>query len=68
MKYLVFSDVHGSIDSLRKVIEFYKTNAISKMFILGDLLYHGPRNDIPEGYAPKQVISLFISPTGFPAL
>ncbi len=58
MKYLVFSDVHGSIDSLRKVIEFYKNNAISKMFILGDLLYHGPRNDIPEGYAPKQVISL----------
>ena len=57
MKYLVFSDVHGAYDSIQKVINFYERNGIDRMLILGDLLYHGPRNDIPEGYAPKSVIA-----------
>lgn len=58
MKYLVFSDLHGSINSLRKLINYFENNDVDKMLILGDLLYHGPRNDIPEGYAPKEVINL----------
>ncbi|MDD6302314.1 MAG: phosphodiesterase [Bacillales bacterium] len=58
MKYLICSDVHGSIDSFSKVVELFKSNNFDKLIILGDLLYHGPRNDIPFGYAPKEVIKL----------
>lgn len=58
MNYLICSDVHGSIMTFKKVIDFFIENKFDKLIILGDLLYHGPRNDIPQGYKPKEVIAL----------
>ena len=58
MKLLIASDIHGSAyycDLLLKEIE--KENP-DKILILGDILYHGPRNDLPRDYAPKQVIAM----------
>ena len=58
--YVICSDVHGSITTLRKVVDFFLVNKFDKLIILGDLLYHGPRNNIPRGYNPKEVIKLLI--------
>ena len=58
MKYLVVSDIHGSIDSAEILIEKFLANKCDKILLLGDILYHGPRNDLPNKYAPKQVITL----------
>lgn len=58
MKYLIISDIHGSKYYLEKVLEIYKNENCNKIIILGDVLYHGPRNDLPEGYNPKEVIKL----------
>lgn len=61
MKYLIVSDIHGSSESaqiiLNKSIEF----SCDKIIILGDILYHGPRNDLPKFYNPKKVIELLNS-------
>ncbi len=59
MKLFICSDIHGDIASAEKVIEFYKKEDADKILILGDVLYHGPRNDLPKDYAPKKVIELF---------
>ena len=56
MKFLIASDIHGSAfycDLLLKAIEDEKAD---RVLILGDILYHGPRNDLPKDYAPKKVI------------
>ena len=58
MRYLVFSDLHGSIIYAKKIIEEFKSGNYDKMLCLGDILYHGPRNDLPNGYNPKEVIKL----------
>lgn len=58
MKLLICSDIHGDLDSMQKVFKAYKDEKADKILILGDLLYHGPRNDLPSTYAPKQVIEL----------
>ena len=58
MKWLIASDIHGSAYFCEKLIEAYKRENAGKMLLLGDILYHGPRNDLPEGYAPKQVIAM----------
>ena len=58
MKLLICSDIHGDLDSMEKVLDAYKTENADKILILGDLLYHGPRNDLPSTYAPKKVIEL----------
>lgn len=58
MKLLICSDIHGDLDSIEKVLCAYKTEKADKILILGDLLYHGPRNDLPDTYAPKEVIKL----------
>ena len=58
MKLLICSDIHGDLDSMKKVLEAYKSENADKLLILGDLLYHGPRNDLPTTYAPKKVIEL----------
>lgn len=56
MKYLVFSDLHGSYTLLERLLNVFNENKCDKIICLGDLLYHGPRNDLPSGYAPKKVI------------
>ncbi len=58
MKWLIASDIHGSAYYCKKLIESYKSEKADKLLLLGDILYHGPRNDLPEGYDPKAVISM----------
>ena len=58
MKILICSDIHGDLDSMQKILEAYKSEGAEKILILGDLLYHGPRNDLPPTYNPKAVIKL----------
>ena len=58
MKFLIASDIHGSEFYCRKLIEAYKNENADRLVLLGDILYHGPRNDLPEGYAPKKVIEI----------
>ena len=61
MKILIASDIHGSAYYCRKLLEALDREGAPRMLLLGDILYHGPRNDLPEEYAPKQVISLLNS-------
>lgn len=56
MKYLICSDIHGSIDSTLKLCDIFKNKACDYILLLGDVLYHGPRNDLPPHYEPKRVI------------
>ncbi|HAS38634.1 MAG TPA: phosphodiesterase [Ruminococcaceae bacterium] len=58
MKWLIASDIHGSAYWCRKLIEAYKKEKADKLILLGDVLYHGPRNDLPDEYAPKEVIEI----------
>ena len=58
MKYMFASDVHGSAYYCRKMLNAYREEKAERLVLLGDLLYHGPRNDLPKDYAPKEVISM----------
>lgn len=58
MKFLIISDIHGSETALQKVLNIYKECDFNKIIICGDLLYHGARNPLPEGYNPKGVYEL----------
>lgn len=58
MKLLIASDIHGSALYCGRLLERMEALQPDKLVLLGDLLYHGPRNDLPEGYAPKQVIPM----------
>ncbi len=58
MKILIASDIHGSAFYCEKLVEAYKRENAEKLLLLGDILYHGPRNDLPEGYDPKAVIEM----------
>lgn len=58
MKLVVASDIHGSALYCRKFLDCYKKENADKLILLGDILYHGPRNDLPEEYAPKKVIEM----------
>ena len=58
MKYLIASDLHGSAYYCEKLMEAYEREGADRLLLLGDLLYHGPRNDLPRDYAPKRVIDL----------
>ena len=58
MKLMIASDIHGSAPCCRKMLEAYVREKADRLLLLGDILYHGPRNDLPEGYAPKEVIAM----------
>ncbi len=58
MKWFVASDIHGSAFYCRKMLQAYDREGADRMLLLGDLLYHGPRNDLPEGYDPREVARL----------
>lgn len=58
MKWMIASDLHGSTYYCRKMLEAFEREGADRLFLLGDLLYHGPRNDLPREYAPKEVIPL----------
>lgn len=55
MKLFFMSDIHGSIDWLNRALEKFEQEQADYIVLLGDLLYHGPRNPLPEGYNPKEV-------------
>lgn len=61
MKLMFASDLHGSAFYCDKMIESYRRSKADKLILLGDLLYHGPRNDLPKEYAPKEVIGMLNS-------
>ena len=58
MKLLIASDIHGSAYYCKKLMDVMEKEQPDKLLLLGDLLYHGPRNDLPREYAPKQVIPM----------
>ncbi len=58
MKLLIASDIHGDIESTRILINAFEENKCDKILLLGDILYHGPRNNLPGKYAPKEVTEL----------
>ena len=58
MKLLVASDIHGSAAYCEELIRAIKRESPDRILLLGDLLYHGPRNDLPKEYAPKKVIEM----------
>ncbi len=58
MKFLIASDIHGSAYFCQKLLEAYKRENADRLLLLGDILYHGPRNDLPREYNPKMVIKM----------
>ena len=58
MKWLIASDIHGSAYWCRRLLEKYAQEKADRLILLGDVLYHGPRNDLPDEYAPKKVIEM----------
>lgn len=58
MKLMIASDIHGSAYYCRKMLERYEEEKAEKLILLGDILYHGPRNDLPKEYDPKAVIAM----------
>ena len=58
MKWMIASDLHGSAYYGKKMVEAFEREGAGRLLLLGDLLYHGPRNDLPRDYAPKKVIPM----------
>ncbi|MBE6693972.1 MAG: phosphodiesterase [Ruminococcaceae bacterium] len=58
MKLMIASDIHGDKDSCLMMRAAFEAERADKLLLLGDLLYHGPRNDLPSTYAPKEVIKI----------
>ena len=58
MKWMIASDLHGSAYYCKKMVEAFEREGVDRLLMLGDLLYHGPRNDLPRDYAPKEVIPM----------
>ena len=58
MKWMIASDIHGSEFYCKQLLEAYEREKAGRLLLLGDILYHGPRNDLPTGYAPKKVIEM----------
>ena len=61
MKWMIASDLHGSYYYAQQLQQAFEREQADRLLFLGDLLYHGPRNDLPRDYAPKQVIPLLNS-------
>ncbi len=58
MKFIFASDIHGSAKYTKKLLEAFEREGADRLFLLGDILYHGPRNPLPEGYNPAEVAAL----------
>mgnify|MGYP002129994549 CR=1 FL=1 len=58
MKLLIASDIHGAADCCRSLLDAWDREGADRLLLLGDILYHGPRNPLPEGYAPKEVLAM----------
>lgn len=58
MKLFIASDIHGSAKYCREMLEAYERERADQLLLLGDILYHGPRNPLPEEYSPAEVVGL----------
>ena len=58
MKLIIASDIHGGAECCKALLDAAERESADKILLLGDILYHGPRNDLPEDYAPKKVIEM----------
>lgn len=58
MKLIIASDIHGSKTHCERLLEAFEAEKAEKLLLLGDILYHGPRNPFPDGYAPAEVVAL----------
>ena len=58
MKLMIASDIHGCAPACEALLNVFAASGADRLILLGDLLYHGPRNDLPEGYNPKAVIAM----------
>ncbi len=58
MKFMIASDIHGSAFYCKEMLDAFFREQADKLLLLGDILYHGPRNDLPKEYAPKTVLKL----------
>lgn len=58
MKWMIASDIHGSAYWCARLLEAFEREGAERLVLLGDLLYHGPRNALPEGYAPMEVAAM----------
>ena len=61
MKLMIASDIHGAAGFCREMLEAFERERADRLVLLGDILYHGPRNDLPEDYDPKKVIAMLNS-------
>ncbi|PHV71682.1 YfcE family phosphodiesterase [Sporanaerobium hydrogeniformans] len=57
MKYMILSDIHGSETCLQKALSHFEDGHFDFLILLGDILYHGPRNPLPEGHNPSGVVT-----------
>ncbi len=64
MKLMVASDIHGSAYWCRRLLEAFDREGADRLLLLGDILYHGPRNDLPEEYAPMEVAAMLNARAG----
>ena len=60
MKLFIASDIHGSALWCEKMLDGFENSGAEKLILLGDILYHGPRNDLPDGYDPKATVGTAI--------
>ena len=58
MKFLIASDLHGSAEACRKMLSAFETENADRILLLGDILYHGPRNNLPNNYNTKEVLNM----------
>lgn len=58
MKFLIASDIHGSAYYCRRLLSRWDAEQADRLLLLGDILYHGPRNDLPRDYQPKEVLAM----------
>ena len=58
MKLMIASDIHGSAYYCKALLAAFEKEQAQRLLILGDVLYHGPRNDLPREYAPKEVLAM----------
>jgi len=58
MKWIIASDIHGSVHWCEKLVAAFEREGADRLMLLGDILYHGPRNPLPDGYAPAKVAAM----------
>ena len=58
MKYVIASDIHGSAYYTNELLKAYEAEAANRLILLGDILYHGPRNPLPREYDPQRVCTM----------